>query len=205
MKISKFKIFESANFWNDIFTKINDGDIPKSELDVNAINKIKKLIPKNSNVLDISVGDGTNAEYFINNNFNVFGTDISNVAINNLESKYPNHTWIIHDTLDKFPFKNNFFELVFARLALHYFNNNEIEKILIDIDRILKNDGYLYILVKCSNVEKIDSNKIIHNKNVWIDIVSNIFNIVEKNEKSETTYDANDKSILLEIICNKKN
>jgi ubiquinone/menaquinone biosynthesis C-methylase UbiE len=202
--IINFKLFESAALWNNFIDKVNKGIILKDEPDFITIDKLSNLIPNGSKVLDISIGDGVNTEYLIEKGFDVYGSDISDLAIDTIKNKYPNNTWIVHDTLQKFPFNDKFFNLIFARLSLHYFEINDIEKVLLDINRMLKDNGYLYILVKTSNTGAINTGKISYTSQQCIEIVSNIFNIYEHKQEIKKVYNfEKESSMILEIIAKK--
>jgi ubiquinone/menaquinone biosynthesis C-methylase UbiE len=204
MKIKRFNIFESSAIWDDFIDKINKGILPKDEPDVVTIDNLCSFIPIGSKILDISIGDGVYSEYFIENGFDVYGTDISDLAIDTMKKKYPDYTWIVHDTLEKFPFSDKYFNLVFARLSLHYFKKEDIENILLDISRILKDNGYLYIMVKISNTGNITTGKNSYSVEDWIDLLSNHFNIIEKNEEIKKAYSfEKEKSYIFEVIGKK--
>ena len=117
MKIKRFKIFEASVLWDDFINKVNTGVLPKDIADSKSINKLTKLIPDGSKILDISIGDGANSEYFIEQGFEVYGTDISKLAIDTIKEEYPDYTWVEHDTLESFPFPDNFFNLIFVSLT----------------------------------------------------------------------------------------
>ena len=204
MKIKNFKTFESVSLWNDFIDKVNKGIIPKDNIDLQNVNQLIKLIPQNSKILDISIGDGIYSEYFIDKGFDVYGTDISDLAIDTMKEKQSDYTWVVHDTLKKFPFPNNFFDLVFARLSLHYFVMDEVVKVLSDINRILNDNGYLYILVKTSNTGNVITGKVSYDKETWLDVLSETFKIVYSKEEFKKAYSfEKDPSNLLHLIVQK--
>jgi len=205
MKIKRFKIFEASVLWDDFINKVNTGVLPKDIADSKSINKLTKLIPDGSKILDISIGDGANSEYFIEQGFEVYGTDISKLAIDTIKEEYPDYTWVEHDTLESFPFPDNFFNLIFARLALHYFERNDIERILSDINRMLKNNGYFYIMVKCSSTGIVNTGKILYTPDEWINMISDKFEVVDvKKDKRKAYVFEKEESNLLEIIAKSK-
>jgi ubiquinone/menaquinone biosynthesis C-methylase UbiE len=204
MEIKKFKLFESVALWNDFIDKVNKGIIPKDIVDIETTDRLIDLIPNSSKILDISIGDGVYSEYFIEKGFDVYGTDISDLAISTMKEKHPDNTWVIHDTLEKFPFPDNSFDLVFARLALHYFKKEDIERILLDINRITKKSGYLYILVKISNTHNIDTGKVSYDSDTWINMVSDKFKVIRYKFETKKAYSfEKEPSNLLHIISKK--
>jgi len=204
MKIKKYSIFEASATWDDFINKVNTGIIPKDKADIKVIDKLSKLTPNNGVVLDLSFGDGANSEYFIEKGFDLYGTDISKLAVETMEEKFPDSNWIEHDTLDKFPFSDEKFDLVFARLALHYFKKDDIKNVLFDINRIMKTNSYLYVMVKCSNTGEIDTGKVSYTKDDWIDMISEEFEVVEYENNTKKAYSfEKSASNLLEIIAKK--
>jgi SAM-dependent methyltransferase len=205
--ITKFKLYEAFNsaaeVWDDFIDKVNIGIISKDPPDVKNIDKLTS-IKGSGDVLDISVGDGSNSEYFIENGYNVYGTDISPLAIKTIEEKYPQHTWIVHDTENSFPFGDNKFDIIFSRLSIHYFSQESVSNILGDIYRILKPGGVLFIMVKITEVGNIDTGKKQHSKESWIQLVDEQFEIVETKSENRKAYTFEKApSNLLEIIAKK--
>lgn len=54
----------------------------------------------------------------------------------------------IEDISKKLPYNNNFFDFVYARLVLHYLNNNQLERSLSEIYRVMKYGGKFFIAVR---------------------------------------------------------
>lgn len=200
--ITKFKIFENKELWNSWFNKIENGELSKDPPDIKNINKLEKLIPSNSKVLCISVGYGNQVEYFIKKGYQVTGTDIADDAINSLKEKFPKHTFIEHDTENKFPFSDNSFDLVFARLSLHYFSKESIKNILQNISEILKPNGVLFVMVKVTNVGIVETGKKSYTPDEWEEMISKCFNIEESNIENKIVYSfEKSPSFIFEIIA----
>jgi len=195
-------ILESSEMWNDFINKINTGIIPKDppEKDIDILMELKP----SGKVLDISIGDGANSEYFIENGYNVYGTDISDVAINTISEKHPEYNWIVHDTENNFPYQDNMFDIVFAKLSLHYFSKEKTYEIMNDIHRILKTDGVFYFMVKISNSGNINTNKKSYTKEEWEDFISD-FNIIDEIAENRKAYSFEKSASNLLIIIAKPN
>ena len=199
-KYTDFILESSADMWNDFINKINTGIIPKDPPEKD-IDKLMELNPSGK-VLDISIGDGVNSEYFIENGYDVYGTDISDVAIKTISKKYPEQNWIVHDTEHNFPYQDDTFDIVFAKLSLHYFSKEKIYEIMNDIHRILKTDGVFYFMVKISNSGNINTNKKSYSKEEWEDLISD-FNIIDETAENRKAYSfEKTTSNLLTIIAN---
>lgn len=163
--------------------------------DVELIYKIRGLI-SNGSILEISCGNGADAIELSKLGFNVTATDNCDDYI-----KYVNSNGvkcIKHDTKERFPFKNNSFDLVYSRLGLHYFYVDELKNIFDEISRISKK--YLVFTVKLVN--DIPTGKVIFNEDTWRDLVSDKFEILESSVKEGILY--NNQSKWLEIIAKKK-
>lgn len=57
----------------------------------------------------------------------------------------------LEDVSEKMPYIDNYFDFVYARLVLHYLENNKLEKALKEIKRVLKVEGLFYIVVRSRN------------------------------------------------------
>jgi len=57
----------------------------------------------------------------------------------------------IEDISQKLKYENNTFDYIYARLVLHYLDNNQLKNALSEIYRILKEKGKLYIVVRSNN------------------------------------------------------
>lgn len=57
----------------------------------------------------------------------------------------------LEDISKKLEYENNYFDYVYARLVLHYLDNNKLTNALTEINRILKPNGKLYVVVRSEN------------------------------------------------------
>lgn len=205
--ITKFNVFENfdsvGSMWDEFIYKVNTGIIPKDTPDTNNIDKLMRINPTGS-VLDISIGDGSHSEYFIKQGYDVFGTDVSPLAIKTMKDKYPEQTWIVHDTEKKFPFSDNKFDIIFARLALHYFSKDSLSNIFGDIHRMLKTNGIFFIMVKITNTGNLDTGKAQYTEDEWINLIDENFDIFNINSEIRKSYSfEKTPSNLLEIFAKK--
>lgn len=53
--------------------------------------------------------------------------------------------------LDIFPFEDNYTDLVIADLSLHYFREKDTYRIISEIKRILRPNGYLFLRLNSTN------------------------------------------------------
>lgn len=57
----------------------------------------------------------------------------------------------IEDVSKKMPYPDNYFDFVYARLVLHYLDNQNLRKALSEIHRVIKENGTCYIVVRSVN------------------------------------------------------
>jgi len=182
--LKNFKLFESTSVLLSL----------KDNVDTELIKKIQSLI-KTGEILEISCGNGADAIELSNLGYNVVATDFDDGYVDFVNSQ--GIECIKHDTRKPFPFQDNQFDLVYSRLGLHYFTEEELKDIFKDISRITKK--YLVFTVKLVN--DIPTGKIIFTEDTWKDLVSNDFSIISSNVKEGILY--NNQSKWLEIVAEK--
>ena len=102
-------------------------------------------------ILDLGCGTGNNSLYLFNLKYKVIAIDYSSIALNIINKYLPNIETKLVDISSTLPFKDNSFYVVIADLSLHYFSNNDTYKILKEIKRIIKPNGYLLARVNSIN------------------------------------------------------
>ena len=182
--LKNFKLFENTSVLLAL----------KDNIDSDLIGKIKKLIPTGK-ILEISCGNGADAIELSKLGYDVTATDLDDGYINFVNSQ--GVECIKHDTKKPFPFYEDQFDLVYSRLGLHYFTEEELNHIFTDINRITKK--YLVFTVKLVN--DIPTGKVIFTENTWKELVSNNFDILSSSVKEGILYD--NQSKWLEIIAEK--
>jgi ubiquinone/menaquinone biosynthesis C-methylase UbiE len=105
----------------------------------------KRIVNKDSKVLDIGCGSGRNMGLF--NSGNVYGLDISSISIRKGRDS-GNKNLLVGDAL-KLPFKNNVFDCIFCLDLLEHIENDK--KVLEEASKILKDDGLFISFVPCFN------------------------------------------------------
>lgn len=128
---------------------------PKDREASNYAKDKEKLFPRNSIVCDLGGGDGIDSAFFIEKGHQVYLFDISEIALKRAQEnpklyglKNKLITKKIDLNKDKIPTPDNLFDVVYARLSLHYFYQNRMIEIFKDIYRVLKKGGIAYIVVK---------------------------------------------------------
>ena len=183
------KIFENQSDLNRQSPLLNLID----NVDYELVDLIKSILP-NGTILEISCGNGSDSLELLKRGYVVLGTENNQQYADYVNQKID---CIKHDTRDKFPFEDNTFDLVYSRLGLHYFTEQELKNIFKEISRITRK--YLVFTVKLVN--DIQTGKTIFSKETWEDIVSKEFEIVSSAEKEGILYD--NQSKWLEMVVKK--
>lgn len=132
-----------------------DGGISHYSLDSNdTAQDVIKIIRPNSKVLDLGCGVGNDSLAFAKAGHTVVATDFSDVAISKNSERFkdiPNLNFEVLDISQPFRFETNSFDVVYARLSLHYFIDEITRKIFNEIYRVLMPNGYFCFV--CKSIE----------------------------------------------------
>lgn len=180
----KFNLFE--NRIQPILLNLEDN------VDNELITKIQNLLPT-GRILEIACGNGSDAIKLNELGYDVTATDFTKEYVDYVNQYIP---CFQHDTRDEFPFDDKKFDLVYSRLGLHYFNEEELKSIFTEISRLTKK--YLVFTVKLAN-DNLNTGKVILDESKWKEIVSDEFNIISSEVKQGELY--GDESKWLEIIA----
>lgn len=99
-------------------------------------------------ILDAGCGPGRNMYWFLQNNFNIYGTDISDEAISNLKNQYPDlpADKFLVSSVEETIFPDNHFDHIISSAVLHFANSTvHFHKMMNEMVRILKPGGTLFI------------------------------------------------------------
>ncbi|MFA5000881.1 MAG: class I SAM-dependent methyltransferase [Candidatus Paceibacterota bacterium] len=110
------------------------------------------LFLKNKKVktlLDLGCGGGRDSQYFSRRGLKVVALDILRSEDQQEKLKQNNIPFVKSD-IRKLKLKGNSFDVIYAHLSLHYFNNKTTDKVFSNLHKILKPGGYLFI--KCKSV-----------------------------------------------------
>lgn len=124
--------------------------------------KRKKILAKN--ILEIGCSNGWRLyelSKILKGDF--VGLEPSEKAINDGKQKYKNIKFI-KGTADKLHFKKNSFDLIILGFFLYLIDRSDLFKIATEVDKILKTEGYIFILDFFS--ENPYSNNYIHTNGV---------------------------------------
>lgn len=114
-------------------------------------------------LLDLGCGLGGDALYFAKKGFSVIALDVSKVATCRLRELNPKLKCITGDIRD-IPLKDNSFDVIYAHLSLHYFDDKTTTEVFNKLHRVLKKNGFIFIKCKstddplCGQGEKVGEN-----------------------------------------------
>lgn len=139
----------SVDFWNNIHTNYDRETIKVDDW----LDEFSSIIDSVTDpILDLGCGGGNDTLYLIQKNKKVYAVDQSKNAIENIKKNFPE---VIEaktmNMLYGIDYPNDMFSIVIADLSLHYFSTEDTSRILKEIRRILKPDGYLLIRVNTIN------------------------------------------------------
>ncbi|HEX8226320.1 MAG TPA: class I SAM-dependent methyltransferase [Candidatus Saccharimonadales bacterium] len=143
------------DFWNKNSARIPDG---KGQ-SLYAMEK-EVLFPRNSLVCDLGGGTGTDSIYFATKGHDVTLVDIADEPLAKAENQSRN-SGIDHKieavqcdfSLGALPLPDKYYDVVYSRLALHYFESQVLSRLFAEIYRILRPHGQTYLSLKSPDDE----------------------------------------------------
>ena len=161
-------------------------------VDNHLISVIQNEVSPGGSVLEISCGNAADSSQLRKLGYVVKCTDLDDKYVEN--AKEMGLDCIKHDTRDKFPFQNSEFDLVYSRLGLHYFTEDELHQILQELKRIGKK-----LLITVKLVDDIKTGKVILTEEKWLSLVGEYFEIKSSEVKEGILYGS--KTKWLEILA----
>ena len=158
-----------VNIWNDLHKEFAKNNKPKYDEWLNEFESIISNVK--TEIVDLGCGvTGNNTLYLLEKGKQVISCDFAEEALNVIKTIKGSKT-LLFDMLNTFPFEDNSTELVIADLSLHYFKEEDTKRIISEIKRILKLNGYLFFRVNSTN--STEYKKIIDRRDEEIE--SNLF------------------------------
>ncbi len=117
-------------------------------IDIYIIDQILKgSFKTGGKVLDAGCGNGRNLKWFYNADFEIHGTDIATEKIDNCKELYPSQELnFVISSVEKMPYKANFFDYTICNAVLHFAeNSSHFHQMFSELVRILKPNGLLFI------------------------------------------------------------
>jgi SAM-dependent methyltransferase len=113
--------------------------------------EVEGLLGSASRILELGCGDARDAAFFAGRGHEVIATDFTDVALEKNRRHYtgtPCLAFLHQDISQPLCFGAEEFDLVYARLSLHYFSDAVTKMIFQEIERVLRNSGLLAFMCK---------------------------------------------------------
>lgn len=123
--------FKNDEYWKEHIKKPLEED--------NWLDDYREYFSNSGLCLDLGCGIGQYTKKIMSYGYTVVSADISKIALNVV--KEFNNNVIEIDMQNPLPFDNNKFDIVFANLSIHYFDDKATKNLMNEIKRILKKDG----------------------------------------------------------------
>jgi len=119
------------------------------ETDIYLLDQImKSRYNATDKILDAGCGTGRNMQWFLQNDFQLYGIDTNEVVITNLKSanlQLPAERLQVA-AVDQLPFPADYFDHIISSAVLHFAKDtNHFKTMLTDMVRVLKSNGSLFI------------------------------------------------------------
>lgn len=141
---------DQKQFWNKRHAAENASQTLHSEGPSTFALEVQSVISPMSHILEIGCGLGTDAMHFSLAGYTVVATDVSEVVIASLQEKNKTSTaqFQVLDISQRTGFEDGTFDVIYARLSLHYFTDIVTKQMFKELHRILKPGGYLCFVCK---------------------------------------------------------
>lgn len=150
--------FKNDEYWKEHINRNLEDDI--------WIDEYKEYFENKGKCLDLGCGIGQFSQRLMDYGYTVISADISDIALKKVFefNKYIKKV----DMMEKLPFTDNSLDLVFANLSIHYFSNDNTQKLMREIKRILKKGGLFIGSVNgIQGYEKIKDTAVELEKHYW--------------------------------------
>ena len=143
------------NTYNHIASKYHRRYKQYSEFLLRSSREFIKLLPKNAKILDVGCGPGRDAKFFLNQGFEVVAIDFSNEMLKIAKKVAPKVKFIRSDFRNlKLP--KNSFDGIWSYFSLLHLKRGEMHSLLSSLNKILKNNGILFIATQEGKGEVIE-------------------------------------------------
>ena len=150
--------FKNDEYWKEHINRNLEDDI--------WIDEYKEYFENKGKCLDLGCGIGQFSKRLMDYGYTVISADISDIALKKV-FEFNKHIKKV-DMMEKLPFTDNSLDLVFANLSIHYFSNENTQKLIKEIKRILKKGGLFIGSVNgIQGYEKIKDTAVELEKHYW--------------------------------------
>jgi len=150
-----------SNIWSDLHETYKQQDwIDKPSI---FAEQAIKYFPKQGKVLELGAGQAQDGCFFALQGYEVTATDIEDTALELAKQKATDKSVPIDlkkvDLQEELPFESESFDVVYAHLSLHYFDNETTLRLFGEIQRVLKKGGVFAFFVNSVNDPEYNTGK----------------------------------------------
>ncbi|MDL2341656.1 MAG: class I SAM-dependent methyltransferase [Patescibacteria group bacterium] len=116
---------------------------------------VKSYLPKSGTLLELGAGLGQDSAYFSDSGYRVTATDLNIDKLTVLAGT--NFSVQAVDLRQDLPFENNSFDIVYAHLSLHYFDQATTNHLFAEIHRIVTRGGTLAFFTNSTDDPEYDT------------------------------------------------
>lgn len=115
--------------------------------------EVQSKIPHDASILELGCGEGNDSFFFAEQGHTVIATDFSDVVIEQNRRRWsnPRLTFATQDISQPLRFDDASFDVVYARLSLHYFTDEITQNVFREIARVLKPGGMICFMCKSTS------------------------------------------------------
>ncbi|HCW52541.1 MAG TPA: class I SAM-dependent methyltransferase [Clostridium sp.] len=135
------KEYKNVSYWDAFYKSISSLE-PIYDLWLDKYIEILEKC-KGNEIIDLGCGSGNDTRYLTEKNYKVIACDYSNEALKIVAKNYSHVKTMKIDFEKELPFNNESIKLIIADLSLHYFDDKTTRKILLELKRVLRKEGYL--------------------------------------------------------------
>lgn len=138
------------NNQKQLWDKLHKKGKVDSNKPTNFAKEVQSIFPPKSKILDLGCGVGNDSIYFARLGHQILATDFSEIAIRKDKEHFKDNNlkFEVLDMSKSMNFPDNTFDVIYARLSLHYFTDKVTKMIFKELHRILKLNGLLMFLCK---------------------------------------------------------
>jgi SAM-dependent methyltransferase len=144
---------------------------------------------KDTPIIDLGCGLGNDTMYLHERHYKVISCDYSEEALKKLGLFINNPVTKLFDMKNGLPFETESVKVIIADLSLHYFSWAETKKIVNEIKRVLKEDGFLLVRVNSVKDANYGAGKGIMIEKNYYNIDGNLKRFFDKEQLEELFMD----------------
>jgi len=121
-----------------------------SETQTGFAEEVQAAIPAGATILELGCGEGNDSYFFAAQGHKIMATDFSDIVIEQNKTRWQDDrlTFAEQDISQPLEYADESFDVVYARLSLHYFKAEATQQIFREIARVLKVGGLLCFMCK---------------------------------------------------------